>query len=92
MMDFGRKTTRRNTFVLGTVTTPEGELITECFVRDISDSGARLQLRKDVPLPGSFVLALSKDGMIVAHAKRYGNSPSSPGVFLGLSTVLHLAP
>jgi len=62
MVDSGRKTARRSTFVLGTVTTPEGESITECFVRDISDSGARLQLRKDVPLPGSFVLALSKDG------------------------------
>jgi len=34
MMDSGRKTARRNTFVLGTVTTPEGESITECFVRD----------------------------------------------------------
>ena len=41
----------------------DGRSVTECFVRDISATGARLELRQD-PLPKSFVLALSQDGYV----------------------------
>jgi hypothetical protein len=40
----------------------DGNSVTACNVRDISATGARLELRQDVPLPKSFLLALTQDG------------------------------
>lgn len=65
----GRKSPRRNIFQTGVVYDADGNSVTECFVRDISATGARLELRKDVPLPKSFSLALTSDGGVRRSCK-----------------------
>ena len=52
-----RKSPRHTTFQTGWVLDPDGKEVTRCFVRDISDTGARLELRQDVELPKDFMLA-----------------------------------
>ena len=61
-MDSGRKSTRRGVFKVGMIYDADGNSVTACNVRDISATGARLELRQDVPLPKSFLLALTQDG------------------------------
>jgi hypothetical protein len=39
--------------------TKDGNTVVDCFVREVSATGARLELRQDVPLPKSFVLVLT---------------------------------
>jgi hypothetical protein len=63
-MHSGRKSPRRNIFQIGKVYDTDGNPVVECFVRDVSATGARLELREDVSLPESFVLALTKDGNV----------------------------
>jgi hypothetical protein len=42
----------------------KGNLLMSCIVRDISASGARLELALDEPLPKSFLLFLTRDGNV----------------------------
>jgi hypothetical protein len=60
----GRKSPRRNVFQIGKVYNLDGTPLVECILRDISATGAKLELREDVPLPDSFVLALTCDGSV----------------------------
>jgi hypothetical protein len=41
-----------------------GNSVMACTVRDISKTGAGLKLDQDVPLPQSFLLALTRDGNV----------------------------
>src|SRR3954464_7087296 len=60
----GRKSPRRNVFQTGKVYTPDGMPLVECILRDISATGAKLELCDDMPLPKSFMLALTRDGSV----------------------------
>jgi len=60
----GRKSPRRNVFQTGKVYTPDGMPLVECILRDISATGAKLELREDMSLPKSFMLALTRDGSV----------------------------
>lgn len=42
----------------------DGNSVVACNVRDISKTGAGLKLDQDVPLPQSFLLALTRDGNV----------------------------
>jgi len=55
----GRKSARRSTFRTGWVLDREGKAVTECVLREVSDTGARLELRHNVELPKNFTLALA---------------------------------
>ena len=55
----GRRSPRRATFRTGSVIDPSGKAVTACVVREMSDTGARLELREDVELPKAFMLALA---------------------------------
>ena len=41
-----------------------GKPLVECIVRDVSATGAKLELREDMALPAHFLLALTKDGSV----------------------------
>ena len=60
----GRKSPRRNIFQIGKVYNPDGTPLVECILRDISATGAKLELREDMSLPKSFMLALTRDGIV----------------------------
>ena len=60
----GRISPRRKIFQIGKVYDGNGNCVVDCFVRDVSATGARLQLRQDVTLPNSFVLVLTEDGSV----------------------------
>src|SRR5215212_7025006 len=59
-----RKSPRFKVSLAPMVYDTEGKSVTACTVRDISRSGARLELRQDVPLPKSFLLALTRDANV----------------------------
>jgi hypothetical protein len=60
----GRKSPRRKVFQVGRVYDADGRPFADCHLRDVSATGARLELSEDVPLPQIFVLALTKDGSV----------------------------
>jgi hypothetical protein len=62
----GRKSPRFKVSLPAMVYDTDGKSLMPCTVRDISESGARLELSQDVPLPKSFLLALTRD----AHVRR----------------------
>jgi hypothetical protein len=45
----------------------EGQPLIACTVRDVSANGAKLELAKEVELPGKFKLALSRDGAVLRN-------------------------
>ena len=55
----GRRSPRRATFRTGSVIDPSGKAVTACVVREMSDTGARLELREDLELPKDFMHALA---------------------------------
>ena len=63
-MQSGRKSTRFKIDTPGMIYDPQGTPVLECIVRDISATGAGLKLSEDVPLPESFFLAFTRDGMV----------------------------
>src|SRR5215212_9210946 len=59
-----RKSPRFKVSLAPMVYDTEGKSVTACTVRDICETGARLELRQDVPLPKSFLLALTRDANV----------------------------
>jgi len=60
----GRKSPRFKLDTPGMIYDPQGNPVLKCTVRDISATGAGLKLSEDVPLPKSFFLAFTRDGMV----------------------------
>jgi hypothetical protein len=58
----GRISPRRKISQIGKVYDCNDNFVVDCFVRDLSATGARLQLRQDVTLPNAFTLVLTEDG------------------------------
>ena len=59
-----RKAKRRNLSQDGRIYTAHGEPIAACQVRNVSTSGAQLELTAESEMPKHFVLALSHDGRV----------------------------
>jgi hypothetical protein len=68
MPDDRRRDTRETLDAAGTIYDKEGNFLLPCIVRDLSRSGARLELFKEAVLPQYFLLSLMPDG----SAKRLG--------------------
>ena len=60
----GRKSPRFKIDTPGMIYDPQGNAVLACTVRDISASGAGLKLSEDLPLPESFFLAFTRNGMV----------------------------
>jgi len=58
----GRESRRHNVSTPGMIYDAHGNALMACTLRDISATGARLELSQDVPLPSSFFLALTRGG------------------------------
>ncbi|MEA2934471.1 MAG: hypothetical protein QOD74_1117 [Variibacter sp.] len=63
-MDSGRKSRRRDISTHGMIYDASGKAIMPCSLRNVSETGAKLELNQDVPLPGSFLLALTRGGNV----------------------------
>ena len=59
-----RKSQRHILTASGMVYDVKGNLLMSCVVRDMSATGAKLELARDEPLPKSFLLSLTRDGMV----------------------------
>jgi PilZ domain-containing protein len=59
-----RKSQRHILSASGMIYDIKGNSLMRCIVRDVSATGARLELALDEPLPKSFLLSLTKDGMV----------------------------
>jgi hypothetical protein len=64
MLSSGRRSARQRVSMAGTIYDASGNALMACTLRDISATGARLELSQDVPLPDSFFLALTPDGHV----------------------------
>jgi len=58
----GRRAERRIVSQPAAIFDHDGNRIVECTVRDVSATGAKLELREDLALPKSFLLALTQTG------------------------------
>jgi PilZ domain-containing protein len=63
LMD-GRKSRRRDISSDGMIYDADGNAVMACSLCNVSATGARLQLSQPLPLPKSFVLALTADGKV----------------------------
>jgi len=63
-MDSGRKSRRRDISTQGMIYDANGRAVMPCSLLNVSETGAKLQLSQDVPLPRSFSLALTPDGNV----------------------------
>ena len=64
MTDERRRTKRQTLRRMGMVYTIEGKPLVPCQLCDVSATGARIAIAKELPLPKSFVLSLSRDGQV----------------------------
>lgn len=53
------------TNVQGMIYGADGNMITPCRLRNVSSSGAQLELARDLELPRTFLLSLSKKGEVI---------------------------
>jgi hypothetical protein len=79
-----RKHTRRMMVQPVAILRPDGELVCECTLRDVSDTGARLKLAKQVSsaidIPQEFILSLSKRGNIFRQCETVWRQGDELGV------------
>jgi PilZ domain len=63
-MDSGRKSRRRDISTQGMIYDANGKAVMPCSLRNVSETGAKLELNQDVLLPRSFLLALTPGGNV----------------------------
>ncbi len=61
-MDERRSSPRRRTFLGAQLKRPGGATISDCIVRDLSKTGARLYVAQPIALPGEIELEITKTG------------------------------
>ncbi|MEL7229551.1 MAG: PilZ domain-containing protein [Pseudomonadota bacterium] len=59
------RATRQRTLKTGKISYSDGDISTQCIIRDLSPTGARLQLVNEIPLPETFKLELRSEGIEV---------------------------
>jgi hypothetical protein len=59
-----RKSQRHILTTSGMIYDAKGNLLMPCIVRDVSATGAKLELSLDQPLPKTFLLSLTRDGLV----------------------------
>jgi hypothetical protein len=64
MSSNNRKDKRQVVGISGMAYDTHGTPITACTVRNVSSSGAQVELTEENELPGTFLLALSRDGAV----------------------------
>jgi hypothetical protein len=64
MTSNSRKDKRQNVEISGMAYDTHGAPITACTVRNVSSSGAQVEMTKEIELPATFQLALSRDGTV----------------------------
>src|SRR4051812_28476112 len=79
-MDSGRKSRRRDISTRGMIYDAAGKAIMACSLRNVSETGAKLQLTQDVPLPRSFLFALTPDGSVRRLCERVWQRANAAGV------------
>jgi hypothetical protein len=60
----GRKSQRYKVSIPAMIYDVKGNLLMACKVRDLSATGAKLELERDEPLPLKFSLALTQDASV----------------------------
>ena len=63
-MDSGRKWRRRDISTQGMIYGANGKAVMPCSLRNVSETGAKLELNQEILLPRSFLLALTPDGNV----------------------------
>ncbi len=58
----------------------DGKPLCPCLMIDVSSGGARLQIEGTVELPATFILVLSKDGLVRRPCKSVWRGPITVGV------------
>lgn len=75
-----RKSVRRQVLTGGRITVSDGSIMEKCLVVDMSEGGARLELKKADELPENFLLLLSHDGRLNRHCSVVWRQGSTIGV------------
>ena len=58
----------------------DGKPLFPCRMLDVSSGGAKLQVEEAMELPATFILVLSKDGLVRRPCKPVWRGPKSVGV------------
>jgi hypothetical protein len=58
----------------------DGKPLCPCLMIDVSSGGAKLQIEATVELPATFILVLSKDGLVRRPCKPVWRGPKTVGV------------
>ncbi|MEM9734376.1 MAG: PilZ domain-containing protein [Pseudomonadota bacterium] len=56
---------RQRMLKTGKISYSDGAISTQCIIRDMSPTGARLQLVNDIPLPERFNLEIPSEGIVM---------------------------
>jgi hypothetical protein len=75
-----RRAARKTLNWLCVISTVDGVLVSQCTVRDVSMTGARIALDDSSLAPEQFVLRLTRDGAIWRKCRTIWRSPSNIGV------------
>ncbi len=82
-MDHHRSSTRRQTNLAGKILIDKRRTPIECMVRDLSDGGARIDLRDEALLPYEFELEVPDINLLVRTRVAWANGKSYGLMFLG---------
>ena len=86
-MDSHRSSTRRQTNLAGRILTDKRRTPVECTVRDLSDNGARIDLRDDALLPYEFELEVPDMNLLVRTRVAWANGKGYGLMFIGAPQV-----
>ena len=86
-MDSHRSSTRRQTNLAGRILTDKRRTPIECTVRDLSDNGARIDLRDDALLPYEFELEVPDMNLLVRTRVAWANGKSYGLMFITVPQV-----
>jgi hypothetical protein len=82
-MDIRRSSARRQTNVAGRILTDRRRTPVECTVRDLSDNGARIDVRDEVLLPYEFELEVPDMNLLVRTRVAWVNGKGYGLMFIG---------
>lgn len=74
---------RKRVFLKGTILRGVRHSETVCLLRDVSETGARLKVGIDQPVPEEFLLALPHEGKAYRCRLAWRNGPDAGVVFMG---------
>jgi hypothetical protein len=75
-----RRSLRRGVCWNGLIFDDQGRIITQCFMMDVSASGAKLVLDAGINVPDSFVLTLARNAAVRRNCEVVWRAATSIGV------------